>query len=483
MLKNSITKEETSITEIKFKEYLPENKWALGKLKDDPALFAYFMFRDVRDNPFKMFTYQDLIVNDPSKRVLLCISRQTGKSTIAAIKAIHTAFFNNNYTVLVVSRTKDQSIELIRKIKVLMQTSKIPWKNIQPKSNEAKTEINIKNLSQFQGKDTYSRIISVPATDAARGFSADLLICDECAFWENGDYIFNQVVEPTTRFTKGKIMLLSTPNGRSGFFWNSFNSEYWSRYQFGWDICPINTDEEMEECRQRMTKLQFASEYEAKFVSSQNSYLHPDIINKAVRNLVMGSLAGHSGIVVGVDFGKVNDQAVIFIGKIENPKDLPQDQTITVIDLRVKPLGTNYAKIIGELKWLHDTLHPDLFVLDATGVGEGPSDVLREYGARVEAIKFSIQKKADIFSNMKIFFEQGRIRIPDNRELRNQLELFEYEYTASGNMKLHAPDGEHDDYCDSLCLMVWGLSRARAVPVTALFIPNETKRLSRAMVI
>jgi len=473
MLKNNLTTEDVERTKRKFEDFDKEQNF--GLFKEDPALFARYSFKDLKNKPFTAFSYQDIILNDQSKKILLCISRQTGKSTIAAIKAIHAALLNDNYTVVVVSRTLPQSVELVRKIKVLTRTSTIPISATYPKMKEAKTEINLKN----KGKNTYSRIISVPATDAARGYSADLVICDECAFWEQGDYMFNQVIEPMTQFTKGAIMLLSTPNGKHGFFWNCFNSPFWSCYQFGWEVCPNNTLEEMEEKRSRMTSMEFQAEYEAKFVASQNAYFNPKDIQKAIdHSLVMGNLSNKENIVVGVDFGKIKDNAIIYIGQIENMNLLPQEQVIKVLDRRVKPLGTNYAEVIGELKDIHDKYHPNLFVLDATGVGEGPSDIMIEYGAHVEPIKFSIQSKMNIFSNLKIFLEQSRIKIPDALALKDQLELFEYEYTISGNMKLHAPDGSHDDEVDAIALMVWGLSRVIAPPVGLTIVNEMTKQIN-----
>lgn len=472
MLTTKLTDRQKDITKKKFELFDPDNERHLGYLKSDPSLFAYYMFKNEKGEPFQVFDYQDAILNDDSKRILVCIARQEGKSTVAAIKALHAAFFNNNYTVIVVSRTKDQSIELIRKIKVLIRScTKIKWSLIQPKTQEAKTEINIRNMNTKGQTATFSRIISVPATDAARGYPAHMVICDESAFWENADYIFNQVVEPMTTFTDGKIMMLSTPNGKQGVFWNCYNSPYWEKYQFGWDVCPINTHEKMAEKRARMTQMQFASEYEAKFVASLNAYFHPkDVENAVDHELMMGHLAGETHFVVGVDFGKINDNAVMFMGKIENPTEMPERWIIKVIDRRVKPLGTNYAEIIGELKAIHDMFHPSLFVVDATGVGEAPADIMKEMGLNVEPVKFSLQSKMDLFSNMKVLFEQKRIKIPNELELINQLELFEYEYTSSGNIKLHAPDGAHDDEPCALALMSWGLTRFSQGIVSASFV-------------
>ena len=438
-------------------------------MKTDPTLFAYFHFKNIHGKPFTAFSYQDIILNDESKTIAVCIARQSGKSTMAAIKALHAAYFNDNYVIVIISGTKPQSMELIKRMRELMHSAKFDWSVLAPSKKESRTEIVIKN----KNNKTFSRIICVPATDGARGYTANLVIIDEAAFIENGNYIFNSVARPMVRFTKGQIILLSTPNGKRGFFWNSFNSKYWSTYQFDWRVCPVNTEEEMQQLKEgpdAMTTMQFNSEYEAKFVSSQNAYFtHKDIQNAISEDAGLG-IRSAEDIVVGVDFGKVNDQSVILIGKFEDPMALPQDKVIVVIERIVKPLGTNYGPIIGELKSIWDKYHPRLMVLDATGVGEAPADLIKEYGANAEALKFSLQKKESIYTNLKIFFEQGRIKIPNVRDMIDQLEILEYTHTDRGNLMLHAPSGAHDDECDALACLVWGMSRIIAPPASLTIV-------------
>lgn len=435
----------------------------LGYIRADPTLFAYHYFNDDKGNQFKARSYQDIILNDQSKRIVVCISRQMGKTTMSAIKAIYTAMFNPGTTVIVISRTKPQSAEIVRRIKTLMRTGRYTdFKEFFPSQKESQTEIVLKLKGGKQ-----SRILCVPATDAARGYTANMVIVDEAAFIENGDYIFEQVIEPMTMETDGSIMLLSTPNGRRGFFYESFKNKHWNSYQFDYRANPNNTELKMEIKRSSMTRLAFMSEYEAKFITSKSAYFNVNEIGRAFSSLAGQGATTQNPLSVGVDFGKIHDKCVIMIGTIINPNDTPDKHIIRLLERRVKPLGTNYAQIIGELRFIAKTLKPSIMVLDATGVGESPADILaQESGMIVEPIKFTIQSKIDIFSNLKVLFEQGRMQIPNETELKNQLEMFEYEYTLLGNMKLHAPEREHDDECDALALMTWGLTRGRNPPVT-----------------
>lgn len=423
-------------------------------------MFAYTYFKNDFDTPLKMLPHQDLILNDSSQLRCLNLARGAGKSTIAAIEAIHSAYFNTNNLVLVMSATKPQSVEIVRKIKGFMKTSNFTsWEVLFPKGKENKAEVELKN----PGKKTYSRIISVPATDAARGYSPDLIICDELAFWEDS-LIFPQVVLGMLNRIDGKhrrILALSTPNGKHGPHWDCYNSNNWSVYDFNWKVNPYNTEEKMNILRDTMTHMQFKAEYEADFVSSQSSYF---TISEIQNSLCVEANQGYKGevnTICAVDFGKIHDACVIDIGIVINPEAPKTEQIIRLIERRVKPLGTDYSVIIAELKAIYDYMHPNLFILDATGVGEGPADILRALGLPVELFKFSLFSKVSLMNNLKILMQNRRIQIPNEKELVDQLEMFQYESSESGGVqqpKLHAPTGMHDDEVDALALLAWGFS-------------------------
>ena len=75
----------------------------------------------------------------------------------------------------------------------------------------------------------------------------------------------------------------------------------------------------------------------------------------------------------------------------------------------------------------------------------------------VIGIRFTIQSKIDIYSNLKVHMQQGKIKFPDNHKLVSQLRDFRYETTDSGNVKLHHSEYGFDDYPDALALACQGL--------------------------
>jgi len=435
----------------------------------------------IRLRNFVPYAWQDIVFNDKSKRIVIDTSRQIGKSVGAGIKSIQYAVFHDNALVIVVSRSDKQSVEFVEKIRMLLKSStKINWDILSPKGEkESKTTIKIKN----SGKKTFSRIMSLPPTESILGYSPDLVICDEAAFWEglsevkNSDYIFDDVVTPTVFGTGGNIIAISTPNGSQGFFYRIFLSKFWSGYEFSWHANPDKTQEDFELMCEGKTQLQIASNYLAKFVSPLNAYFTSEEIEYAIESYRIVEPKRKPTKVISCDLGKIHDSSVIEIGGLEAPTKDSKDDIVRVDSIIEKPLGTQYSAVIGELKSLWASVMPARIMLDSTGAGEGPAEFLKSDGLVVEAVKFSLQKKAEIYSVLKVLFEQKRIKIPNNKKLKDQLLSMMYEHTQLGFPKIYPPSSSHDDYVDALALLAFGLISFKRVHVSVL---TQTDNLAKA---
>lgn len=461
MLINQITEQDKINLQKKFDRFdimMKAGEPILGFIKEDPTLFAYLHFKDDRLNQFKALPWQDKFLNSKSKRKLLCCARQIGKSTITGILALHKAYFNPGYTILVISRTKDQAMELVYRIRKFLNTSRFTiWDELQAKRMENKREIILR--SETRGIE--SRIIVVPATEAALGYSANIVIGDEAARWEDGDRVFLEVVEPTVTMTKGDIYLLSTPAGRQGYFFRCFNmTDIWDVFHFDYTANPFVTEKEMDQKRKLHTSFSFAINYLAKFAASEDAYFTPNEISQSISPEAGIGWRGEKNIAVGVDFGKVNDKCIIDIGTVINPEKPISEQIVRLLDRRVKPLGTDYSIVLEELKEINKILEPNIFVLDVTS-GETPSDILIQSGLAIEPFKFTIQSKISLMNNVKILMQQNRLQIPDADELIEQLQIFQYSISKinQDRLMLHAPEGKHDDEVDALALMCHGLTK------------------------
>ena len=74
--------------------------------------------------------------------------------------------------------------------------------------------------------------------------------------------------------------------------------------------------------------------------------------------------------------------------------------------------------------------------------------------------------------------QQRRLQIPNEKELINQLECFEYEASekaGTAQPKLHAPKGLHDDEVDALALMCYGLTKGRGYMYSSFVSSADAK--------
>ena len=117
-----------------------------------------------------------------SKRVILNCSRQWGKSTVTAAKAVHHACTNSDSMVLVVSPCLRQSGEFLAKAEAFARRLGTPVRG------DGKNRLSIR----FENR---SRVVGLPGNEATiRGFSkVSLLLIDEAARVEDELYLAMQL--------------------------------------------------------------------------------------------------------------------------------------------------------------------------------------------------------------------------------------------------------------------------------------------------
>lgn len=137
-------------------------------------------------------------------RGMLNCTRQWGKSTIAAAKAIHQAYHVAESLTIMVSPSARQSGELVRKAEVFARRLGVKV------TGDGANEISI-------ALPNGSRIIGLPGTEATiRGFSAmSLLLVDEAARVSDELYM---AIRPMLAVSGGALWLMSTPSRETRIF-------------------------------------------------------------------------------------------------------------------------------------------------------------------------------------------------------------------------------------------------------------------------
>lgn len=169
--------------------------------------------------------WQSALLRSSAKRKLICCCRQAGKSTVVALMAIHEALCYPPALCLLLSPSLRQSQELLRKVCTFYQALGKPIPAIQ----ESTLRIELENQS---------RIISLPGKElTVRGYSGvNLLIVDEAARVPDELYF---AVRPMLAVSQGRLVCLSTPFGKRGFFFEEWqNGEEWEKVLTTARDCP-----------------------------------------------------------------------------------------------------------------------------------------------------------------------------------------------------------------------------------------------------
>jgi hypothetical protein len=212
--------------------------------------------------------WQKSVLLSDAKQIILNCSRQTGKSTITAFLAAHTAIFTPESLVLLVCPSERQSGELLRKIKdILANTPGIDF------SRDAILQVELGNGS---------RILALPSAEAnLRGFSAPAMVCiDEASRCD--DALFYSL-KPLMAIGRGKMILLSSPFGRRGFFYNVWeNGENWKRFTVKATDCPRISKEFLDAEKNSMPEFIFRQEYLCEFIDNETQIFPSELIENSI---------------------------------------------------------------------------------------------------------------------------------------------------------------------------------------------------------
>lgn len=245
-------------------EKLPELS-PRDRLKTDPLLL--FTQAGMQPDPWQA----DLLHADRD-RVLLCCCRQAGKSQTAAAVALKTAFLEPGSLILILSRTDRQAGELFReKLKPLYR----PWQAEFPPRRENEREMSLNNGS---------RIVSLPGNgDTIVGFSGvRLALIDEAARVSDEFY---KVIRPMLSRRQGRLMALSTPYGKRGWFHKAWTDEpQWHKVKVTAAQCPAISPTFLAEERMALGPRWYAQEYECEFMETIDAVFRAEDIDAAFSN-------------------------------------------------------------------------------------------------------------------------------------------------------------------------------------------------------
>jgi len=402
-----------------------------------------------------------LILDPWQKEVLetngnICLrsGRQVGKSTIISIKAAQYAVFNPNKTVLVIASVERQAYMLFEKtLAYLVDNHSITIKKGQHRPTKHK--INLKNGSTILCYPTGMTGYGI------RGLTVDLLIADEAAFIQEEVW---SAVTPMLATTRGTIILLSTPHGKKGYYYNCFNNENFTSFHISAEDSPRKDVKFLESEKLRMTKVQYAQEYLGEFVDELMQFFPTDIIKKC---MTIARDNSHPIITspgdktyLGVDVARMGDDDSVLITVRKTTESL------TMLDMEITQktlLKETTLRILNS----NQKYNFKKIYIDDGGMGVGVFEELLtndQTKRKVVAINNASRPldkderrkkkilKEDLYNNLLRLLELQKIELFDDPEIMVSLRSVQFEYTDEGNLKIF---GDNTHIAEGLIRAAW----------------------------
>lgn len=242
----------------------------------------------------------------------------------------------------------------------------------------------------------------------------------------------------TLTATKGKCKFIGNPKGRKNWGYllgqraknGEPGYEYYSITAYDAVAEGILEAEEIEQARRDLTKDAFKELYEAEDLDDKSNPFGMEFIEKQV-----AVMSEETPVCFGVDLAKSKDWTVVtgldYTGRVCSWDRWQSDWGQT---------KSRILNIVGS--------YPTL--VDSTGVGDPIVEDLQKVSGAIEGYHFSSPSKQKLMEGLASAIQNAEISILDG-VMRNELEIFEYEYTARA-VRYSAPEGYHDDCVVSLAL-------------------------------
>ena len=373
-------------------------------------------------------------VLDESRFKIGLWSRQTGKSFATAAEAVLHCQLHPGTLWVVLSAGERQALEWMRKAKQWAEAVQLAleaYDETRPGGNALMTRAEI----TFANK---SRIIAIPANpDTARGYSANLVL-DEFAIHEKPWDIWAAIYPSITNPLNGekRLRIVSTPKGMGNKFADLWHkNEAYSKHKVtildavGQGL-PVN----LEELRAGVDDPDiWAQEYLCEFIDTTSVLLPYELITPCeVPKLDASCVPPDAPLYIGMDIGRSKDLSVILVGaKVNGVNHLIRTEI-----LRRMP----FADQLQTLCTIARDSRVRRVAIDATGIGAMlAEEARRALVGKVEPVTFNVKTKGELYAALRRAFDDKTLRIPAERDLREDLHAVQRNVSTGGTITYRAP--------------------------------------------
>lgn len=234
-----------------------------------PAVEADILLWAKQNFGFTPDPLQAQIMTDNSGQTLVLGARQTGKSTAAALRVLHTAIQNPGQIILLAGPSSRQSGHILDKARAA--AIKLLGKKVKP-------------IAEGFELPNQTQVIGLPDSEpTVRGYSNPLLIVvDEAAFVDDDIY---KALLPAQASGRTNIIVMSTPNGQQGFFYEQWenHSAPWTRIKIDAADCPRITEQFLAQARLSLGHESFSQEFHCQFLLAPGAIFTREMVLQCIK--------------------------------------------------------------------------------------------------------------------------------------------------------------------------------------------------------
>lgn len=379
----------------------------------------------------------ELLHNKDVRVLVCCWSRQAGKSVFAQIAVIEQLL-----TPKKVSAYISPSHTLSRKVyKEIIRL-------LEPTGTILKANATNLTIETVLGSEL--RFFSAEAANAIRGQTfSGIIVLDEFAFFPtyltSGEEIYSNIILPTAKAKKPKILIISTPRGKQGKFFELFNRALSSEKGYAYihkTIYDDNlvTEEEIEGLRKDMPELAWRQEFLTEFLDNALTVFQGfEKCFKPIKNY------SSRKIWIGIDLSGDGEDNTI-LTKINEDNQVLQYVIEGSLDNKYKKIAT----------LINATPNLQGVYIESNGIGAPMINEITKMVRHFNKIRewtTTNKTKEKIISNLMMEIANDNIIFDEtNKLLFSELSTFTATYTKNGNMVFKGLGNSHDDTVMSLAI-------------------------------
>ena len=259
-----------------------------------------------------------------------------------------------------------------------------------------------------------SRVLSLPSGNpsALRGYSAQAILLDECAFIERPDDVFAAIAPTLTRDPDAELIVASTPAGKSGFFWKLWNEagdDWYKQRTTIDDAVAQGLEVDIAELEKLVGDQEvFDIEYRCKFADSWSS-----MIDLRLLDWYDELPAGAKTAYLGMDVGSTSDRTALV-----TLKELLG--TFYVDDIVVMHKAS-YESQMSIVKQLHEREKYTSGYIDQNGIGSALAEfVSKQISSRLRGFTWTGTNKTPSYEALRAAIFDHKLKF--NSKFRSIIE-------------------------------------------------------------